>query len=144
MSHVVTWISSCGCMLIIHVFACWVVMTLYWHDCGHLSTWRHGSTCHVACKLRKECTCIGHSWMIHADQTFTFLSQQSIPWCLVTILGDCATPRKNGTETLPLGALLSLYRGYPTPCTLDGYFFGNRGYLPFKKRVPFGTIIPQG
>ncbi len=34
MSQAVTWISSCDCMLRIHVFGCWIVM--YSHDCGHL------------------------------------------------------------------------------------------------------------
>ncbi len=47
MSHAVAWISSCGCMLSIHVFACGIVM--YSLDCGHLSTWCHASTWHVAC-----------------------------------------------------------------------------------------------
>ncbi len=47
MSHAVAWIRSCGWMLSIHVIACWIVM--YSHDCGHLSTWHHASTCNVAC-----------------------------------------------------------------------------------------------
>ena len=56
MSHAITWISSCDCMLRIHVFACRIVM--YSHDCGHLCAWHHASTCHVACINMTKDACI--------------------------------------------------------------------------------------
>ena len=51
----------------------------------------------------------------------------------------CYTQKKWYRNSTPRSTIEPL-QGVPNSLYPQGYFFGNGGYLPFKKRVPFGSI----